>query len=105
MTDDHDFGRWLVTQGLLSKDDLRRAENAQRGRMGRLDTEIIDLKLLSESATRDALGKFKRSRTVTGAELEYASPSAVRMLTPRIARLDHSTMAPTVQLRMTPPLT
>ncbi len=85
MTDDHDFGRWLVTQGLLSKDDLRRAENAQRGRMGRLDTEIIDLKLLSESATLDALGKFKRSRTVTGAELEYASPSAVRMLTPRIA--------------------
>ncbi len=85
MTDDNDFGKWLVTQRLLSKDDLRRAENAQRGRMGRLDTEIIDLQLMSESATLDALGKFKRTRTVSGSELEYASPSAVRLLTPRIA--------------------
>jgi len=53
--------------------------------MGRLDTEIIDLQLMSESATLDALGKFKRSRIVSGRELEYASPSALRMLTPRIA--------------------
>jgi len=83
--DDGEFGKWLVTQRLLSKDDLRRAENAQRGRMGRLDTEIIDLQLMGESATLDALGKFKRTRTVSGSELEYASPSAVRLLTPRIA--------------------
>jgi len=85
VTDDHDFGKWLVTQRLLSKDDLRRAENAQRGRLGRLDTEIIDLQLMSESAILDALGKFKKTRTVSGSELEHASPSAVRMLTPRIA--------------------
>ncbi len=85
MKDDHEFGNWLAAQGLLSKDDLRRAQNAQRGRMGRLDTEIIDLQLLSEAAVLDALGKFNRTRTVTGSELEYASPSAVRMLTPRIA--------------------
>jgi hypothetical protein len=83
--DDNEFGKWLVTQRLLSKDDLRRAENAQRGRMGRLDTEIIDLQLMSESATLDALGKFKQTRTVSGSQLEYASPSAVRLLTPRIA--------------------
>ena len=85
MIDDNEFGKWLVSQRLLSKDDLRRAENAQRGRMGRLDTEIIDLQLMSESATLDALGKFKRTRTVSGSELGYANPSAVRMLTPRIA--------------------
>ena len=85
MTDDNDFGKWLVTQRLLSKDDLRRAENAQRGRLGRLDTEIIDLRLMSETATLDALGKFKKTRTVSGSELEFASPSAVRLLTPRIA--------------------
>jgi hypothetical protein len=83
--DDNEFGKWLVTRRLLSKDDLRRAENAQRGRMGRLDTEIIDLQLMSEPATLDALGKFKQTRTVSGSELEYASPSAVRLLTPRIA--------------------
>ena len=85
MNDDTDFGKWLVSQRLLSKDDLRRVLNAQRGRMGRLDTEIIDLQLMSESATLDALGKFNRTRTVSGSELEYASPSAIRMITPRIA--------------------
>lgn len=85
MTDDHSFGDWLKTQGLLTKDDLRRARDAQRGRLGRLDTEIIDLQLMSETAVLDALGKFHKTRTVSGSELEFASPAAVRMLTPRIA--------------------
>jgi hypothetical protein len=70
---------------VLSNADLRRACDAQRGRLGRLDTEIIDLKLLSEAETLELLGKFHRTRTVSGAELEYASPEALRMLTPRIA--------------------
>lgn len=83
--DDHSFGDWLKTQGLLTRDDLRRARDAQRGRLGRLDTEIIDLKLLSEEAVLDALGKFHKTRTVSGAELESASPTAVHMLTSRIA--------------------
>ncbi|MEX1310120.1 MAG: hypothetical protein AB1Z65_06860 [Candidatus Sulfomarinibacteraceae bacterium] len=85
MQEDHSFARWLLDQGVLSKADLRRARDAQRGRMGRLDTEIIDLKLLSESRTLELLGKFHRTRTVSGAELEYASLDALRMLTPRIA--------------------
>lgn len=83
--DDHSFGDWLAKQGLLTKDDLRRARDAQRGRLGRLDTEIIDLQLMSETAVLEALGKFHNTRTVSGSELEFASPAAVRMLTPRIA--------------------
>ena len=85
MTDDHSFGDWLATHRLLTKDDLRRARDAQRGRLGRLDTEIIDLQLLPETAVLDALGKFHKTRTVSGSELEFSSPAAVRMLTPRIA--------------------
>lgn len=83
--DDHSFGDWLAKQGLLTKDDLRRARDAQRGRLGRLDTEIIDLQLMSETAVLEALGKFHNTRTVSGSELEFASPAAVRMLTQRIA--------------------
>ncbi len=85
MGDDLGFGKWLESRGLLKKDDLRRANDAQRGRLGRLDTEILDLQLLSESATLEALGRFHNTRTVTGSELEFANPAAVRMLTPRIA--------------------
>lgn len=83
--DDHSFGDWLEKKGLLTKDDLGRARDAQRGRLGRLDTEIIDLQLMSETAVLEALGKFHNTRTVSGSELEFASPAAVRMLTPRIA--------------------
>jgi hypothetical protein len=85
VTDDQDFGVWLVEQGALSREDARRAVNAQRGRMGRLDTELIDLKLLTESRTLELLGKYRKTRTVSGSELAYASPDAVRMITPRIA--------------------
>lgn len=85
MEEEHSFATWLLNGGLLSKADLRRARDAQRGRMGRLDTEIIDLKLLSESKTLELLGKYHRTRTVSGAELGYASPDSIRMLTPRIA--------------------
>jgi len=85
VTDDQSFGDWLANHRLLTKDDLRRACDAQRGRLGRLDTEIIDLQLLPETEVLDALGKFHKTRTVSGSELEFASPAAVRMLTPRIA--------------------
>jgi hypothetical protein len=85
VSDDTGFATWLLEQRLLSKDDLRRARDAQRGRLGRLDTEIVDLKLMTESAVLEALGKYHRTRTVTGAGLEYASPAALRMVTPRIA--------------------
>jgi MshEN domain len=85
LTDVQSFARWLLDQRLLSKADLRRARDAQRGRMGNLDTEIIDLQLMSERDTLEALGRFHKTRTVAGSELEFASPSAIRMLTPRIA--------------------
>jgi hypothetical protein len=83
--DDRAFGAWLVKEKLLTPDELRRAVEAQRGRQGRLDTEVLDLGILSESALLNALGRFHRSRTVAGSTLEFASPSALRMVTPRIA--------------------
>jgi len=85
LADEQSFAKWLLDKDLLSRDDLRRAREAQRGRMGNLDTEIIDLQLMSERETLEALGRFHKTRTVSGAELEFASASAVRMLTSRIA--------------------
>jgi len=85
LSGDRGFAEWLLYEGVLSKADLRRARDVQRGRLGNLDTEIIDLKLLSERETLDALGRFHKTRTVSGSELEFASSSAVHMLTSRIA--------------------
>jgi hypothetical protein len=83
--DDRAFAEWLLTEGLLTRDGVRRALEAQRSRQGRLDTEILDLGLMGESALLGALGHFRRSRTVAGSVLEFASPTALRMITPRIA--------------------
>jgi hypothetical protein len=85
LSDDSAFAEWLLAQGRLSKDELRRAREAQRGRQGRLDTEILDLGLMSETALLEALGTFHKTRTASGADLEHASSAALRMLTPRIA--------------------
>jgi len=85
LEDDRTFGKWLLAEGILATDGLRRARDAQRGRLGRLDTEILDLQLMSEHSVLEALGKYHNTRTVSGFELEHASPDAVRMLTPRIA--------------------
>ncbi|HSL16377.1 MAG TPA: hypothetical protein VLB51_00560 [Methylomirabilota bacterium] len=83
--DDRAFAEWLLREGLLTPDGVRRALEAQRSRQGRLDTEILDLGLMGESALLAALGRFHRSRTVAGPVLEFASPTALRMITPRIA--------------------
>ncbi len=85
MTDDRPFAEWLLNQRLLTKEELRRAMEAQRGRQGRLDTEILDLRLMSEAALLEALGRFHKTRTASAADLEFASPAALRMLTARIA--------------------
>ncbi len=84
MTDDRSFAEWLLAQSLVSREELRRALDAQRGRQGRLDTEILDLGLMTEAALLEALGKFHKTRTASVADLEFASPAALRMLTPRI---------------------
>ena len=83
--DDRAFAEWLLTENLLTRDGVRRALEAQRSRQGRLDTEILDLGLMGESALLAALGRFHRSRTVAGSVLEFASPTALRMVTSRIA--------------------
>lgn len=83
--DDRAFAEWLLREGLLTRDGVRRALEAQRSRQGRLDTEILDLGLMGESALLGALGRFHRSRTVAGPVLEFASPTALRMITRRIA--------------------
>jgi hypothetical protein len=78
------FGEWLVEKKLLRPKGMQRAMDIYRDTQSRLDTVILDLGLMSESALLDALGRFHKTRTVSRAEFS-AAQAAARMVSPRVA--------------------
>jgi hypothetical protein len=81
---DKAFGEWLVKEKLLRPDGLRRAVDIYKDTQSRLDSVILDLGLMGESALLDALGRFHKTRTVSRAEFS-AAQAAAKMLSPRVA--------------------
>jgi len=78
------FGEWLVKEKLLQPKGLERAMEIYKSAPSRLDTVILDLGLMSESAVLDALGRFHKTRTVSRAEFS-AADAAARLVSPRVA--------------------
>lgn len=82
------LGEFLIKQGVLGRDDLRRALDAQKSLECRLGTVLLDLNLLSETVLLRALGRYCSARTVAGGELT-AVPSEVLAAVPRKFALRH----------------
>ena len=82
---DKDFGDWLVRQRLLQRDTLQRAMEMYQTTQARLDTVLLDLGVISETALLGALGRFYNARTVSRAELSNIAAPVVRWVSPRIA--------------------
>ncbi len=82
---DRAFGEWLVTEGLLSEDGLRRAMVVYQATEARFDSVLLDLGLIHESTLLEALGRFHNTRTVSANKLFMAGASVARMVSPRIA--------------------
>jgi hypothetical protein len=89
---DKEFGNWLVKERLLQKDGLQRALEVYQTTQARLDTVLLDLGLLRESALLEALGRFHKTRTVSRTELSTISATVARVMSPRVA----------MRLRVTP---
>jgi len=79
------FGEFLVAEGSLQAETLRRALKTQSAAGGRLDTVLLDQRLVPESVLLDALGRFHASRTVSSAELAVIPPEVIKMVSPRMA--------------------
>lgn len=98
---DKEFGNWLVKERLLQKDGLQRALEVYQTTQARLDTVLLDLGLLRESALLEALGRFHKTRTVSRTELSTISATVARVMSPRVAmrlrvipfRLDGKTLS------------
>jgi len=82
---DTEFGEWLVTQGLLRDDGLRRALEIHKATEARFDSVLLDLGLIHESTLLEALGRFHKTRTISRSELSQIGASVARMVSPRIA--------------------
>jgi hypothetical protein len=64
---------------------VRQALETQIAMGGRIDTVLLDMGLLSESALLEALGQFHSTRTASGADLASTVPVVARMISPRMA--------------------
>ncbi len=79
------FGEFLVSEGLLGADSLRQARENQSIVNARLDTVLLDMRLMEEETLLAALGRYHETRTVSASELAAASPEAAQMVSPRMA--------------------
>jgi hypothetical protein len=79
------FGAYLVSQGILRPEVVRQALETQIAMGGRIDTVLLDMGLLSESALLEALGQFHSTRTASGTDLASTLPVVARMISPRMA--------------------
>ena len=84
--DEQAFGHHLVTEGFISATTLAEAMERQTVVTGRLDTVLLDMGSFTESKLLSHLGRFLKSRTVTGVELASVTPEVARMISPRVAR-------------------
>jgi len=80
-----ELGEFLVAEGVLRAEALRQALDTQTASGGRLDTVLLDLRLVPETMLLDALGRYHATRTVSAADLLVIPPEIVRMVSPRMA--------------------
>jgi len=83
--DNRAFARFLVQERLLRQEDAQRALGHLSRSGCRLDSLILLLKLMPESALLAALGRFSKSRSVPGQDLVFIPRHVVRLVPRRVA--------------------
>jgi hypothetical protein len=81
---DRAFGDFLVESRVLRSESLRQAMASQSALGGRLDTVLLDLDFVSETALLDALGDFFATRTASSSDLTALPPEVARLVSPRL---------------------
>jgi len=79
------LGEFLVSHGLLMKDGLRRALEAQTSLECRLGSVVLDLGLMPENLLLKALGRYSSARTVSARNLASIPPEIVEQVPARFA--------------------
>jgi hypothetical protein len=83
--DKKDLGDFLVAEGIVSSNQLTKAQERQMVMGGRLDTELLDMGAVHEGRLLEAVAKFYRARSVAGSALVQASSEVIRLIPPRMA--------------------
>jgi len=79
------LGEFLVSQGLLRKDGLKRALDAQTALECRLGSVLLDLGLMPENVLLKALGRYNSARTVSARDLNNVPPEIIEKVPARFA--------------------
>ncbi|MCP4658001.1 MAG: hypothetical protein GY856_21540 [bacterium] len=88
MTGSH-FGEFLIREGRLRPEGLKKALEMQAMIGGRLGTNLLELGLITEEALLAALGRHRRTRIVSGPDLQDIPPAVIRLVSPKLARRHH----------------
>lgn len=80
------FGEFLVGEGKLSPDGLKKAIEMQQVAGGRLGTNILELGLMGEDELLAALGRYRRTSTVSAFQLRSVPREPLQLVPPEIAR-------------------
>lgn len=83
------FGEFLVREGKLRPEGLKKALEMQAMIGGRLGTNLLELGLITEEALLAALGQHRKTQTVSDLDLQSIPPAVIRLVSPKLARRHH----------------
>ncbi len=83
------FGEFLIREGKLRPEGLKKALEMQAMIGGRLGTNLLELGLITEEALLAALGQHRKTRTVSGPDLQDIPPAVIRLVSPKLAQRHH----------------
>lgn len=76
----------LVSEGLLSPDRLKRVLETQGLLGGRFGTSLLELGFLGDELLLDALGRQRKSKTASAADLARVPSSVTKLITEKFAK-------------------
>lgn len=83
------FGEFLIGEGKLRPEQLRKAMECQGLVGGRLGSNLLELGLMPEQTLLEALGKFRHSRTASAHQLRNVAADTLGLVPPKIAQRHH----------------
>lgn len=83
------FGEFLIGEGKLRPEQLKKAMEIQGLVGGRLGSNLLELGLMHEESLLEALGKFRQTRTASAHELKNVNAETLGLVPPKIAERHH----------------
>ena len=80
------LGEILLSEGVLNSERLKKTLETQGLLGGRIGSSLLELGFVTEESLLDLLGRQRKSKTVSGLELQGVLPSVIKLISEKVAR-------------------